>query len=115
MAFDTRRTYLCYNNGDLIRDGFISTFIRKSYREDNSLTKPVTTFNFSRLKNRPKGVTYTIKRLESDPTIIVEVIERKKLLPAEKLMIEIEFSKTMKNAVSHPIGPGAVVPTPVGG
>jgi hypothetical protein len=115
MAFDNRRTYLCYNNKDLIRDGFIPNFIRKSYRADNSLTNPVTNFNFRRLKNRPKGVTYTIKRLETDSSIIVEVIERKKLLPAEKLMIEIEFSKTMKNAVSHPVSPTSLPMTPVAG
>lgn len=115
MAFDRRRTYLCYNNKDLIRDGFIPRFIRKSYREDNSLTNPVTTFNFNRLRNPPKGVTYTVVRSETDPSIIVEVIEKKKLLPAEKIKIEIEFGKTMKNAVSHPIGPGPLVPGTVGG
>ena len=115
MAFDRRRTYICYNNKDLIRDGFIPRIIRKSYREDNSLTNPVTTFNFSRLKSPPKGVTYTVVRKKDDPSIIVEVIEKKKLLPAEKIKIEFEFSKTMKNAVSHPIPLTPVAPGAVGG
>ena len=115
MAFDNRRTYLCYNNEDLIRDGFIPKFIRKSYRADNSLTNPVTNFNFRRLKNPQKGVTYTVVRSKTDNNIIVEVIERKKLLPAEKVMIEIEFGKTMKNAVSHPSPASPVFPSGVGG
>jgi hypothetical protein len=115
MAFDNRRTYICYNNRDLIRDGYIPKFIRKSYREDNSLTKPVTTFNFRRLRNPPKGVTYTVVRNPPGSDVIVEVIERKKLLPAEKIMIEIEFSKTMKNAVSHPIPVTPIAPGAVGG
>lgn len=110
MAFDTRRTYLCYNNRDLIRDGFIPRSIRKSYREDNSLTKPVTSFNFNRLNNPPKGVFYSLKRKKDDPSVIVEVIEKKKLLPAEKVKVEIEFSKTTKNAVTHPVGPVPIAP-----
>jgi hypothetical protein len=107
MVFDNRRTYICYNNKDLIRDGFIRRSIIKSYREDNSLTNPVTTFNFNRLRNPPKGVTYEIIR-KGDPSIIVEVREKKKLLPAEKIKIEFNFSKTTKSAVTHPIGPSSI-------
>ena len=80
MAFDNRKTYLCYDNSDLIRDGFIKTNITKSYREDNSLTKQVTTFDFDRLKNPSKGVSYQLVRKEDDPDIIVEVKETKKLI-----------------------------------
>ena len=107
MAFDNRRTYLCYNNRDLIRDGFIPTIIEKEYI-------PVSSFNVNRLKNPQKGVTYIVGR---DPITneIISVREKKKLLSAEKIKIEIDFSKIMKNAVSHPIPPGPLVPGVVGG
>ena len=39
---------------------------------------------------------------------IVKVIERRRLLPAEKIKVEIQFSKTLKNAVTSPIAPGAI-------
>jgi hypothetical protein len=107
MAFDNRRTYLCYNNRDLIRDGYIPTFIEKEY-------VPVSSFNITRLKNPPKGVTYIVGR-DSATQAITSVRERKKLLPAEKLKIEIDFSKVMKNAVTHPIPPGPLVPGIIGG
>jgi len=106
MAFDTRRTYLCYNNEDLIRDGFIRTFIEKNY-------DPVSTFNQSRLKNPPKGVNYIVGRDAAGN--IVSVRERKKLLPASKIQVEIDFSKVMKNAVSHPIAPGTLSFSPLAG
>ncbi len=107
MAFDQRRTYLCYNNRDLIRDGFIKTFIEKEYI-------PVSSFNINRLKNPPKGVTYIVGR-DSETQEIISVVERKKLLPAEKIKVEIDFSKLMRNAVTHPIGVAPVAPGAVGG
>ena len=107
MAFDNRRTYLCYNNKDLIRDGYIPNIIQKEYL-------PVSSFNIRRLRNPPKGVTYIVGRDEVTKEII-SIRERKKLLPAEKIKIEIDFSKVMKNAVSHPIPPGPLVPGMVGG
>ncbi len=107
MAFDNRRTYLCYNNRDLIRDGYIPNIIQKEYL-------PVSSFNINRLRNPPKGVTYIVGRDEVTKEII-SVRERKKLLPAEKMKIEIDFSKVMKNAVSHPIPPGPLTPGVIGG
>ena len=73
MAFDNRRTYLCYNNSDLIRDGFIPTSITKSYRHSNYPNEAVDNFNFVRLKNPPRGVVYTVVRSENDPNLIIEV------------------------------------------
>lgn len=105
MAFDTRRTYLCYNNKDLIRDGFIPVFIEKEYI-------PVSSFNINRLKNPPKGVVFIIER-DPETQEIISVIERKKLLPADKMKIEFDFSKVMKNAVSHPIAPGTLSFSPL--
>ncbi len=107
MAFDRRRTYLCYNNRDLIRDGFILTFIEKEYI-------PVSSFNISRLKNPPKGVTYIVGR-DAETGQITSVREKKKLLSADKIKVEIDFGKVMKNAVSHPISPGALIPGVIGG
>ena len=106
MAFDNRRTYLAYSNRDLIRDGFIPTFIEKEYI-------PVDTFNIRRLKSPPKGVTYVVGRDKNGN--IISVKERKKLLPASKIKVEIDFSKVMKNAVSHPFSPGSLSFSPIAG
>ena len=105
MAFDNRRTYLCYNNRDLIRDGFIRTFIEKEYL-------PVSSFNLNRLKNPPKGVSYSVGR-DKDTGEIISVRERKKLLPASKIKVEIDFSKVMKNRVSHPVSPTDLAFSPI--
>jgi len=99
MAFNNRRTYLCYDNSDLIRDGYIKTSINKEY-------VPVDTFNINRLKNPPKGTVYIVDRDEDGN--IIKVVERKKLLPASKIKVEIDFSKVMKSAVRNPISPGAL-------
>ena len=106
MAFDNRRTYICYNNRDLIRDGFIPSSIEKEYL-------PVDSFNLRRLANPPKGVSYVVGK-DSDENII-SVREVKKLLPAGRIKVEIDFSKVMRNAVSHPISPGSLVPGTIGG
>lgn len=108
MAFDPRRTYLCYNNKDLIRDGFIPPFIRKEYI-------PPESFNINRAKNPPKGTSYKIVRDPNDYSKILSVTETKKLLPSNMLMLEIDFSKVMKSAVSYPFKPGASAFTPVMG
>ena len=42
MVFDTRKTYLCYDNRDLIRDGIIKAKAERGY-------VPVSTFNMDRL------------------------------------------------------------------
>lgn len=100
MSFDTRRTYLCYNNRDLIRDGYIPISIKKSYI-------PPSSFNLNRLRNPQKGISYQVERNEETGEIL-SVVETKRLLPANKLKIEISFSKVMQNAVTHPIGPGSI-------
>ena len=96
MVFDPRRTYLCYNNSDLIRDGFIPLKIRKEYI-------PVDSFNLNRLKNPQKGISYKVVRESGE---VIQVIETKKLLPAEKIKIEIDFSKVMRSATQPLISPG---------
>ncbi len=104
MAFDSRRTYLCYNNRDLIRDGFIPPFIQKEYM-------PPDTFNLNRAKHSPKGTSYAIVKDEDGN--VIRVTETKKLLPASKLMIEFDFSKVMKNAVVHPFSPDSLAFSPI--
>jgi len=104
MAFDNRRTYICYDNRDLIRDGVIKTKIEKEYI-------PVDTFNVRRLNNPPKGVNYVVTR-DPETKEITAVKEVKKQLPASKIKIEIDFSKVMRNAVTHPISPGSTAFTP---
>lgn len=100
MVFNNRRTYLCYNNRDLIRDGYIKSRIEKEYL-------PVSTFNVNRLKNPPKGVNYVVTR-DSVTREITAVKEVKRLLPASKIKIEIDFSKVMRNKIEHPISPGMI-------
>jgi hypothetical protein len=105
MSFDTRRTYLCYNNKDLIRDGYIPSSITKGY-------VPVSSFNVNRLKNPPKGTTFQVTKDSNG--VITEVKERRKLLPASKIKVEIDFSKVMKNAVTPVLTPGSVPLPPIG-
>lgn len=100
MSFDRRTTYLCYNNRDLIRDGYIPISIQKSYI-------PPSSFNLNRLRSPQKGVFYQIERDEETDEIL-SVIETKRLLPASKLKVEITFSKVMQNAVTHPVSPGSI-------
>ncbi len=104
MSFDNRRTYLCYDVRDLIRDGYIWNTITKEYSPDE--------FNLSRLDNPPKGVVYIVERDEQTNKII-SILEKKKLLPANKIKVEIDFSKVMKNAVTHPISPGSISFSPM--
>ena len=108
MATNNRRTYLCYNNRSLIRDGFIPSFIEKLYI-------PVDTFNLRRLKNPPKGTTFYVGR-DPETNEIISVKERKKQLPASKIQVQIEFSKTLKSAISRITSPGSqLLPGTVGG
>ena len=104
MAFDQRRTYLCYNNRDLIRDGYIPLIITKEYI-------PPDTFNINRANNPPKGTHYNISY--DDDGQITQVLEYKKLLPASKIKIEIDFSKVMRNKVSHLLTPGSLGFSPI--
>jgi hypothetical protein len=93
--------FLCYNNSELVRDGYIDSVVALEHNADD--------FNFRKLTRNRKGVTYQlIKDDPDDPDKITKVIERRKLLPAEKIKIEIQFGKTLKNAVTHPIAPGAI-------
>jgi len=93
--------FLCYNNSELVRDGYIESVEAFEHDADD--------FNFNLLKRNRKGITYQLIREDlSDPDKITKVIERRKLLPAEKIKIEIQFSKTLKNAVTHPITPGSI-------
>jgi len=96
---DTRRTYLSFNNKDIIRDGVIPLRIFKEY-------DPPSSFNLNRANNPPKGVTYDIEKDEDGN--VTSVIESKKLLPAEKIKIEIDFSKVMKSANQPLIEPGGL-------
>jgi len=97
MSF-VRTAYLCYENRDLIRDGYIRTSVEKGYEPED--------FNMTRLRNPPKGVTYRIIRNEDGS--IQEIRELKKLLPASKIQVEIDFSKVMDNAVTHFFQPGSM-------
>ncbi len=101
MALTKPIGFLCYNNSELVRDGYIEPSMSKEI--------PAEDFNFNLLKRNRKGISYQIKREDpDDPTKITSVIETRKILPAEKLKIEIQFSKTLKNAVTSPIAPGAI-------
>lgn len=97
MAYQ-RLTYLCYDNSFLIRDGVIPRSITRTWDRSD--------FNLNRLKNPAKGVTYKV--IKDETGNITSIQETKKLLPASKIKVEIDFSKVMKNAVSHPITPTSI-------
>lgn len=101
MALTDIIGFICYNNSDLVRDGHIDSITSRVIDADD--------FNFNKLRKPRKGVSYILKREdEEDPEKITTIIERRRLLPAEKIKIEIQFSKTLKNAVTNPITPGAI-------
>jgi hypothetical protein len=101
MGFTKPIGFLCYDNSELARDGYIESVMAFEHDADD--------FNFNKLKINRKGTTYQLVRDDpSDPTKVTKVIERRKLLPSEKIKIEIEFSKTLKNAVTNPIAPGSI-------
>ena len=97
---------LCYDDSDLIRDGYISNDITIVH---DLLGAPTATLSLweRRLRNPPKGTTYTPVR--NDDGVLTEISERRKILPANQLQIEIKFSKTMRNAVTNPIDPSMLM------
>jgi hypothetical protein len=96
--------FLCYNNKDLIRDGFI--YRRQERIIDLSQAKSSQLKVWERrLKRRPpKGITYKADRDENGT--LISIIEKRQLLPAERIKLWIKFSKTMKSALRPNISPG---------
>lgn len=88
--------FLCYNNRDLVRDGFIWPLLTKSHHPDD--------FPLQRLDSPEPGVSYTVTR--DDEGKIISILERRKQIPASKIKLEILFSKLLKSALSNPITPG---------
>lgn len=99
MVFSTINGFLCSNNADLVRDGYIWPFIIKEI--------PIEDFNLRLLDDPPRGSSYTIL-YEEDGTTPEKVRETRKLLPAEKITVEILFGKQMDNIITHPVDPGFV-------
>ena len=84
MALDNRRTYLCYDNSDLIRDGVIRTKIEKEYL-------PVNTFSVRRLRNPPKGVNYVVTRdPETKEMRIRALMTEERMIAKEQLKHEFQ-------------------------
>ena len=88
--------FLCYNNTDLIRDGYIYPYLTKEHLPDD--------FNMDRLDNVRKGIYYSVE--SDDVGNIIKIIENRKQLPASKIKLEILFSKVLTNAITNPITPG---------
>ena len=87
--------FLCYNNQDLIRDGFIWPFLIREHLPKD--------FPMHRLSVDRKGITYVVEKDESGK--ITKIIERRKQLPASKVKAEILFSKQVRNVLENPITP----------
>ncbi len=92
---------LCINNEQLVREGYIYNIITQVF-------EPPTQRDLDKLKSTPpKGTSYNAVRDDPDDrNKITKVIKRVKLLPADFLKFEINFSKMMTSAIWHPITPG---------
>jgi len=99
--------FLCYNNSDLIRDGYIYPFLTAEHdmQYESTAGKRLWERRIERGTTR-KGIYY--QGVYDDDNNLVKVRERRTLLPAEKIKVEIIFSKVMRNAIVHPISPGAI-------
>ena len=92
MSFSNIQGFLCYNNEDLIRDGYIHSSLERIYdNPDDDIIR--------KTENPQRGVSYVLERNKDGD--IVKITEKRKQLPAEQIKIEIEFSKitnTMGNS-----------------
>jgi len=98
MALSKPIGYICYNNSELLRDGYIEPVMAE--------VTDASDFNFNKLKTNKKGVSYEL--IKDDEGNVTQVKESRRLLPAEKLRLEIQFSKTLRNAVTSVIPPTAI-------
>ena len=91
---------LCINNEQLVREGYIyDTISQELSPTQNNLNKLQTT--------PPKGTSYhAVRDDDEDLNRITKIIKRVKLLPADYLKFEINFSKMMTSSITHPISPG---------
>jgi len=103
---------ICYNNADLIRDGYIYQTIAREYLLENESDTEINKWE-RKIKTPKEGIRYTVERDEYDK--LIKIRETKKLLPANKIKIEIKFSKTMANVIWHPVEPGAISIPSIGG
>jgi len=85
------------NDSDLIRDGFIDTFLTRSYTDSKDIAKLLT-------KDTRSGTTLILTRNESGN--VTEIRERRKLLPAFKIQLEILFSKVLQGTGANIVDPG---------
>lgn len=96
MNYNAPTGFLCYNNKDLVTDGYIyPTLVKERSPSD---------VRDAELENPDYGTSFTVNRDESTGEIL-SVEERRKQLPAEKIKMEIAFSKTMENARHNPVSP----------
>ena len=106
MAINQPIGYLCYNNADLVREGYIYQYLTKEYNLSGASSGQLFVWERRLSRKPPKGIIYTPARDENGK--LIQVQERKRQLPADKIKVEIKFSKTMRNAITHPIKPGSI-------
>ena len=79
------RGFLCYNNADLIRDGFIYSSMTAEYPPTGRYLRKLT-------KKPPTGSSFSA--ILGDDGEIVGVKEYRKILPASHLQLELDFSQS---------------------
>ncbi|MCF7795986.1 hypothetical protein K9M42_02735 [Patescibacteria group bacterium] len=95
--------FICYNNSELLRDGYIYPSLNREY--DISSFSDISKWENRIEGNTRKGIRYIPYR--DNGGTLYKVVETRQQLPANKISIEVLFSKTMRNAVTHPIEPGS--------
>ena len=99
--------FLCYNNSDLVRDGYIYQSLT-AIHDMSELSKSrvrVWERRIARGSTR-KGVRYT--GIYDENGNLIEVNEKRRMLPAEKIKLDIKFSKTMKSVLQPTLSPGQI-------
>tara|TARA_Y100000310_G_scaffold308873_1_gene352429 strand:+ start:13391 stop:17419 length:4029 start_codon:yes stop_codon:yes gene_type:complete len=89
--------YPAINDSDLIRDGFIETFLTQLHTNPRDIARLLT-------RNLPAGTTLILTK--DDDGNVTEIRERRKLLPASKIQLQIQFSKILKGTGESPVSPG---------
>jgi hypothetical protein len=97
---------LCYNNSDLIRDGYIYKSLEREINLGGASNSRIILWERRLKKKPPLGTTY--KAIRDSNGKLIAILEKKQLLPADSIKLWIKFSKVMKSVLQHQVDPGSI-------
>ena len=99
--------FLCYNNSDLVRDGYIYPVLTAVHDLSEESSSSIRSWERKIARgSTKKGVRYT--GVYDANGNLIEVNEKRRMLPAEKIKLDIKFSKTMKSVLQPTLSPGQI-------